>query len=360
MAGAVAGCVVLGGCGLREPAIEPLTSEPLQRTEIAAITGKTAIMDIIALDQATQRLYVTDGLLLGLDVIDTSRSPGRFLKTIPVGSNPNGVVVASDISKVFVGTDDSTMVVIDVNPQSPKADRRIATVQIEGKGASDLIDYDPRDHRVFLTNPDDGWVTAFDSRTYRKVATITGLGLVDQPRYDPGDGMVYVSGAERNSVIKIDPRTNQVVAEAPIPVTCEPHGLAIDPTTNLGLIGCSDKDEVRTLSWNFTTGKMVRSFDQAGAGDQVIFDAVSDHFYFAASSYSPAEVAIFQSGTAITFLTGVPTSHKSKGVAYDEAHQRIYTYDGKHREAGVWSFPDPLASGAVSMPRPMSTSSGGH
>jgi DNA-binding beta-propeller fold protein YncE len=347
---------VLCGCGLREPAIQPITSEPLQRSEIAPITGKTAIMDIIDLDQAAQRLYVTDGLLLGLDVMDTSRSPGRYLKTIRVGSNPNGVVVAPDIQKVFVGTDDGTMVVIDVNPHSPRADQRIATVQIEGKGASDLIDYDPKDHRVFLTNPDDGWVTAFDSRTYRKVATIAGVGLVDQPRYDPADGMLYVSGAERNSVIKLDPRTNQVVGEAPIPVTCEPHGLAIDPTTNLGLIGCSDKDEVRTLSWNFTTGKMVRSFDQAGAGDQVIFDAVSRHFYFAASSYSPAEVAIFQSGTAITFLTGVPTSHKSKGVAYDEVHHRIYTYDGRHREAGVWSFPDPIGSAPAGPP---STSSGG-
>ena len=247
-AGLVAACVLLCSCGLREPAIQPITSEPLQRTEIPPITGRTAIMDIIDLDQTAQRLYVTDGVLLGLDVIDTSRNPAQYLKTIPVGSNPNGVVVAADIHKAFIGTDDSTLVVIDVDPHSRHRDQRIATVPIAGKGASDLVDYDPKDHRVFLTNPDDGWVTAFDSRSYRKVATITGVGLVDQPRYNPADGMLYVSGAERNSVIKIDPRMNKVVAEAPIPVTCEPHGLAIDPTTNLGLIGCSDKDEQRTLS----------------------------------------------------------------------------------------------------------------
>ena len=104
---------------------------------------------------------------------------------------------------------------------------------------------------------------------------------------------------------------------------------------------------------------MVRSFDQAGAGDQVVFDPVSRHFYFAASSYSPAEVAIFQAGATITFLTGIPTSHKSKGVAYDETHHRIYTYDGKHREAGIWSFPDPLAGAVSKGGSPLPTSSGG-
>jgi DNA-binding beta-propeller fold protein YncE len=166
---------------------------------------------------------------------------------------------------------------------------------------------------------------------------------VDQPRYNPADGELYVSEAERNSIIKIDPRTNRIIGETPIRVTCEPHGLAIDPSTDLGVIGCSDKDEVRALSWDFRRNVMIRSFDQAGAGDQVIFSSVSHHFYFAASSYSPAEVAIFGSGTSIAFLTGIPTSHKSKGVAYDEAHGLIYSYDGRHREAGVWSFPDPLA-----------------
>jgi DNA-binding beta-propeller fold protein YncE len=333
------------GCSFQEPAVQPITVEALRRVEIPPLHGKTAIMDILDLDQATHRLYVTDGVELGIDVIDTSVAPGHYLKTIRIGATPNGVVVAPDLHKVFVGSDESALVVINVDSKSPHRDTVIATVPIDGKGASDLIEYDPTDHRVFLANPDDGFISVFDARTDKLLATIGGLGLVDQPRYNPADGMLYVSEAERNSIIKIDPRKAKVLSEASIPVTCEPHGLAIDPATDLGVIGCNDKDDVRTLSWDFRTNRMVRSFDQAGAGDQVIFDPVSRHFYFAASSYQPAEVAIFKSGATISFLTGVPTSHKSKGVAYDEAHRWIYSYDGRHREAGMWGFPDPQASG---------------
>jgi DNA-binding beta-propeller fold protein YncE len=340
--------VVLAGCSaFREPAIQPITVETLHRVEIPALRGKTAVMDILDLDQAAHRLYVTDGLTLGIDIIDTSTVPGRYLKSIRIGSIPNGVVVAPDLHRVFVGSDESALVVLDVDPASAKPDSVEATISITGAGASDLIEYDRPDHRVFLANPDDGIITVFDAHSLKMLSTIGGLGLVDQPRYNAADGMLYVSEAERNSIITINPRTATVVAETPIPLTCEPHGLAIDPTTNLGIIGCNDKDDVRTVSWDFAAKRMVRSFDQAGAGDQVIFDPVSRHFYFAASSYAPAEIAIFQSAASVSFLTGVPTSHKSKGVAYDEAHHWIYTYDGKHREAGVWGFPDPLVSGRL-------------
>jgi DNA-binding beta-propeller fold protein YncE len=331
-------------CGFHEPAIQPITVEPLHRVEIKPTTGKSAIMDILDLDQSAQRLYVTDGVALGIDVIDTSTAPGTYLKTIKTGSIPNGVVVAPQIHRVFVGSDASELDVINVDPHSRQADTVVGRIGVKGQGASDLVEYDPADDKVFLTNPDDGIISVFNGHTYKLVHTITGLGLVDQPRYDPRDGMLYVSGAERNSIIKIDPRVDKVVSEAAIPVTCEPHGLAVDPATNMGVIGCNDKDDVRALSWDFNTNRMVRSFDQAGAGDQVIFNSKSKHFYFAASSYSPAEIAIFRSGPQISFLTGVPTSHKSKGVAYDERHRWIYTYDGKHREAAVWGFPDPQAA----------------
>jgi hypothetical protein len=87
---------------------------------------------------------------------------------------------------------------------------------------------------------------------------------------------------------------------------------------------------------------VVRSFDLAGAGDAVIFDAKAQHFYFAAQGFSPPVVAIFNAAP-IAFLTAVPTSARSHTVAYDEAHELIYTYDGKHLEAALWAFPDPVA-----------------
>jgi hypothetical protein len=48
------------------------------------------------------------------------------------------------------------------------------------------------------------------------------------------------------------------------------------------------------------------------------------------------------SGSPITYLTSVPTAHKSHDVAYDDVHRAIFTEDGRLREAALWEFPDPL------------------
>jgi DNA-binding beta-propeller fold protein YncE len=341
LAGALA-----AGCGFQEPALQPITREALTRVEIPPIHGRTASMDVMVIDTATQTLYVadaTDAASYGIDVFDVSTSPGRFVRLIRTGDTfPNGLVIAPDVQRLYAAADDSTVRVVDLNPASRTYQTITATVSTGGKLAADLIDYDTRDHKVYVANPDDGVLTAIDSGTNRIVGRVDGLGLIAQPRYDPADGMLYVGAIDDNLLIKIDPRTDRVVQRRTLDVPCIPHGLAINPATNQGIIGCADKDQPVTIAWDFARFQPIRTFDLAGAGDLVIYDPTSDKFYFAASSYAPAEMAIF-SGSPISYLTSVPTSHKSHVVAYDTVHRMIYTYDGRLREAGLWVFPDPTA-----------------
>jgi DNA-binding beta-propeller fold protein YncE len=341
LAGALA-----SGCGFQEPALQPITREALTRVEIPPIHGRTASMDVMVIDAATQTLYVadaTDAASYGIDVFDVSTSPGRFVRLIRTGETfPNGLVIAPDVQRLYAAADDSTVRVVDLNPASRTYQTITASVSTGGKLAADLIDYDTRDHKVYVANPDDGVLTAIDSRTNGIVGRVDGLGLIAQPRYDPADGMLYVGAIDDNLLIKIDPRTDRVVQRRTLDVPCIPHGLAINPATNQGIIGCADKDQPVTIAWDFARFQPIRTFDLAGAGDLVIYDPTSDKFYFAASSYAPAEMAIF-SGSPITYLTSVPTSHKSHVVAYDTVHRMIYTYDGRLREAGLWVFPDPTA-----------------
>ncbi len=335
-----------GGCGFQEPALQPITREPLTRVEIPPIHNRTASMDEMAVDPTTQTLYVaeqTDPSTQGIDVFDISVSPGRYVKTIRTGTTfPNGMVFAADVKRLYTGNDDGTVGVVDLDPTSRTYQTMVTSVATGGRLACDLITYDTRDHRVYVSNPDDGFLTAVDTRTNRIVGRVDGLGLIAQPRYNSADGMIYVGAIDDNLLIQIDPRTNTVVRRRTIDVPCIPHGIAINPTTNQGIIGCADKDQPVALTWDFTRFAPIRTFDLAGAGDLVIYEPATDHFYFAASSFAPAEIAIF-SGSPITYLTSVPTSHKSHVVAYDTVHHMIYTYDGRLREAALWMFPDPTA-----------------
>jgi WD40 repeat protein len=337
--------VLAAGCGFQEPALQPVTHETLARVEIPPIHNRTAVMDAMVIDPATRTLYVadaTDPAHQGIDVVDVSRPPGRYLTMISTHDTfPNGLVIAPDVQRLYTGNDDGTVSVVDLNPASPAYQTIVATIPMNGRQAADLLDDDPVDHRVFVANPDDGFITAIDPRTDTVTGRIENLGLIDQPRYDPADGMLYVGAVDDNLLIKIDPRTDRVVQRYPFAVACEPHGIAVNPHTNQGIIGCADKDEPVTIAWDFARGQAIRNFDLAGAGDIAIYDEASNHFLFAASNYAPAEMAVF-SGSPIQYLTSVPTSHKSHAVAYDDVHRMIYTYDGRLREAGLWVFPDPV------------------
>ncbi len=345
LAAGAAACLVLSSCGFQEPPLEPITREVLHRVEIPPIDHRTAVMDTMVVDPATSVLYVadaTDPAHEGVDVVDIHELPGRYLKIISTGDTlPNGLVIAPDVHRLYTGNEDGTVSVIDVDPGSPRYQTVVDTLNVHGKLAADLVDYDPVEHRVFVNSPDDGFMTAIDSRTDAIVGRVDNLSLADQPMYNPADGMLYIGAVDDNQLVKIDPRTLKVVQRYTFDVPCQPHGLAVNPRTNQGLIGCADKDEPVTISWDFTREAPIRYFDLAGGGDLLIYDRASNHFVFAASNYAPAEMAVF-SGSPITYLTSVPTSHKSHDVAYDDVHHVIYTYDGRLREAALWEFPDPV------------------
>ncbi|MBV9101032.1 MAG: hypothetical protein JOZ46_05080 [Candidatus Dormibacteraeota bacterium] len=327
--------------GFEEPALQPITPERLTAINIPPVQHKSETFDIMVSDEAGHRIFVADAVDQGVDVVSTMPAPGRYITTVKTSGLPSGVAYAGDLQRLYAANDDGTISVIDVNPASPTAYTVVSSVQPSNGSIVDLLEYDQPDHRLFATLPDDGALAAIDVTNGQVVGTLRGIGASAQPRYNPGDHMLYVPGTDDNLVRKVDPRTMQLLGKYTIPVVCVPAGLAIDPATNQGLIGCGDKDNLVTVAWDFRSERMLQQFDFAGGGDEVVFDAKAGHFYFAAQGYAPPEVAVFNADP-ITFLTAIPTSHHSRNVAYDETNHMIYTIDGRHLEAGVWAFPDPV------------------
>lgn len=340
--------VFMSGCaGFLEPPLQPITYETLTYTGIPPDARMTSSMDGMAIDSTTHLLYVADSTsptTPGIDIFDISTLPARYLRTISTdGAVPNGLLIIPGLQRMYSGDDDGTVDVYDLNPASKTYQTIIASPQMGGTQGADLLDYDPRDNLVLVTNPDDGFMSEVDPTTNKVVRRVSNLDVIEGPTYDPVDGMVYVGAVDDNLLYKINPRTGTVVQRYPFNFPCEPHAIVINPHTNEGLVACADKDELETIAWNFTTGQLIRTFDLAGGSDLAVYDPVSNKFYVASSGYSPAEMAVFTGSSPITYLTSVPTSHKSHGVAYDEVHHEIFTFDGLLRQAGLWEFPDPTA-----------------
>src|SRR6476620_7317029 len=139
--------LLIAGCG---------GGVPISSTPIPTISGKLANLDVIEIDQANHRLYVADRTDQGVDVFNISGSRARFLATIPLTSSPNGLAVATDLARLYVGTGGGSVLVFDINNDSNALVAEVKT----GKGEVDLLDYGASRQRLYAANGADGSITS--------------------------------------------------------------------------------------------------------------------------------------------------------------------------------------------------------
>ena len=312
---------------------------PVSRIPIPPIAGKTASIDIIEIDQASHLMYVTDRTDNGIDVFDVSTACAKFVKTIDVGTGPNGVVVAKNVNKLFTALNDSTVAIIDI---TPGADKVLTKVNTGGKKRADELDYDPKDKKVYVANSDDGIVTVIDATTNAIIKKFDNMGDgLEQPRYDSADGMVYMTSSAQNALFQFDPSSDTMVKKFDVGAKCDPNGLAINPATQQAFLGCSSKSANMAVLWDLKAGKVLQSFDQAGAGDAVFYSVKADRFFFGASNFNRGAVIAIFAGNPVKFIGNVATAVGSHGLAYDETNGIVYTQDQNPNEGALFSFPAP-------------------
>ena len=336
---------VAPGAGTAAPTLLPLIPEntngcvTVSKIPIPPIAGKTASIDIIDIDQQAHLMYVTDRGDNGIDIFDVASPTAKYVKTVDVGSGPNGVVVAKNVNKVFAALNDSNVAIIDIATGSSTLNTVIAKLNTGGKKRADELDYDPTDKKVYVANSDDGIVTVIDATSNKILKKFDNMGdALEQPRYDSKDGMIYLTSSGQNAVFQFDPTKDVMVKKFDVGAKCDPNGIAINPATQQALLGCSSRSANNAILWDIAGGKVISSFEQAGAGDAVLYSASADRFLFAASNFNRGAVMAIFSGNPVKFLTSVETAVGSHGVAFDETNKIVYTQDQLPNEGALFSF----------------------
>jgi DNA-binding beta-propeller fold protein YncE len=334
---AAAGVIAVFLLGL--PVIGADVALPLPNVDIPPAKGKTGSFDIIEIDQAAHLMYVADRTTGGVDIFDISSPSARYLQTIATGSPPNGVALAKNVNKLFTGNNDSSIAIIDIDLTSPTHNTIVARLNTGGKKRTDEMDYDPKEKKLYAANSDDGLVTAVDAvkNTIIKQFKDLGEGL-EQPRYNAGDGMMYMTSSDQNAVFQFDPVTDALVKKHDVGVPCNPNGLAINPSANQAILGCSDKKTPQIILWDMKTHAVASKFDQVGAGDMAFYSPKTNLFFVAAANFPKgAALAIF-GGSPVRWIANLPTAVGSHAVAFDETNHVIYTLDQRPNSAGLMAF----------------------
>lgn len=314
-----------------------LNSVQVQRYAVPDSAHAQKFTDTIEIDQDAHRLYAVDNWSAGIDVFDITTTEPRYVSTIRIRGNLFGLALAKDLQRLFVGVAGSIVAVIDIDPSSATTDTIVARIDTGGRGAVDLLDYDPVHRKIYAANRNDGFMTAVDAVHNTIVKRIDGLGGgLEQPRFNPNDGMVYLAGNTDDVLYQIDPVTDAVLNTFHIDRDCHPNGLAINPDTNQALLACA---RPRTVIWDLDKQAVASVIEESGGGDGAIYDATIDRFFFAASGTPGGPVMGVFGGNPVRLIGNVPTGPGASWVAYDQTHRLVYAPTFEGGKPGLIAFP---------------------
>jgi DNA-binding beta-propeller fold protein YncE len=324
-----AGAALISACG--DSAGVPLTTTP-----VPPAAGKVASIDVIDIDQAAHLLYAADRSDQGVDVFDISASRPKYLQTIPMPSGPNGLAIAPELSRLFVGTSGGSVVIVNINTSSSTYGAVISEVKT-GEGV-DLLDYGTARQRIYAAHSSAGTITSIDAATGTIMAKFAvGSVMLEQPRFDAADGMVYITSPDADALFRIDPNDGHVKTKFTL-AGCKPLGLAINPTTNKALMACHKY----LLGFDLNTDKVFATFP-LGNSDIVTYDPKIDRFFVASLPHAqtPGSVGIF-GGNPITEISSAVTKISGNSAAYDETNMVVYTPNILPKNASIASFAMPV------------------
>lgn len=302
----------------------------ITNTPIASIAGKPASFDVVEIDQGNHRLYVADRTAQGVDVFDISAPTAKFLKTIALTSSPNGLAIAPDLARLYAGTANGSVSIVDINPVSPTGYTVVQEVATGGKSA-DLLDYGAARHEVYVSNGLDGTVTSIDANAGTVKAQFTIGFAVEQPRFNPADGLLYVASPDADAFFQVDPNDGKIKNRFGLG-GCQPTGLAINPQSMV-LIAC----RTSVLTWDLKTGNSVK-FLQVTGGDVVTYSSKIGRFFVASPHKTgPGAVGMF-GGNPLDFISAVAIQTGGNSAAYDETNDVVYTPHIQANSPGLASF----------------------
>ncbi len=320
-----AGAVLLAACSGIQTSSVRIINTPLNRASTS-----TGNFDDLQIDQANHRLYAADRDR-GIDVFDITTPYTKFVQSITLPSFPNGLAVASDLGRLYVGTADGSVQVIDINPASPTAWKVIAAVPTGAKEV-DLLDYSASRHELYASNGTDGTLAIIDTNKNTITRSVKVGSSLEQPRFNPADGMLYVTSPDANALFKIDPATGAIKSTNALGL-CQPMGLAINPRADQAMIACTNW----TLSWNLRTNT-AQGFNQAGGGDIVRYDSAADRFLVASPGSVNTGTVAFFGGSPIAYISSVKTGAGGNAADYDETNRLVYTTNFRPNQVGVDAF----------------------
>jgi DNA-binding beta-propeller fold protein YncE len=290
------------------------------------------LMDYIALDPATERVWVPAGNTGSVDVIDSANDKVTRIEgfaTAEIERNGRKRVVGPSSATVghgvvYVGNrGNSTVCAVDAKELKIGACGKLAA-------APDGLAYVASAKQVWVTTPRDSSITILDGGT---LATQKVLKLEGEPEgfaVDDARGRFYTNLEDKDKTLAIDIGERRVLSTwDPRCGKQGPRGLALDRTRNFLIVACTDHVEVLDAGHG---GKILSKLDTGEGVDNIDYLEARRELYVGAGKAAMLTMATLDDEGVLATRATVATVKGARnpvanasGVAYltDSAEGKI-------------------------------------
>jgi YVTN family beta-propeller protein len=292
--------VLISGIAAADPAYELVTEIPI---------GGEGGWDILTIDQAARRLYLSHATKVVIVDIDANKVVGE------IGDTPgvHAFVAVPEVQRGFSsnGKENKSSVV------------DLKTLQTTGKVDTgknpDAIVADSKRGEVYVFNHSGGSATVIDAKTATVTATVSLSGNPEFAVADEAAGRVYCNIEDKNEVAVIDAAKHAVIASWPLAPGEEPTGIALDAAHHRLFATCKKL----LVMVDTESGKVVATVPTGSGTDGCAFDDATQ-LVFASCGEGVTTIAKEEAPDKLTVVETLKTERGARTIALDPKTHRIF------------------------------------
>ena len=269
--------IILSSCN-ESPANK--TADAVQKKDSTVVTNKTLLLtatiklpgvkggfDLMAIDAASQRLFLAAEDNHSVEVIDIKNS--LLITSLPGFNEPKWIVYRPETNRLYVATGgDGKVTVLDATTYKP-----IKSFSFKEK--CNNLRFDTTAQQLYVgVGKTFGSIGIIDVKNDK---IINEIPLADFPKQFELDGnKIYVNLPSKNSIAVIDRTTKKVMASWPVTASTENVPMALDKAHHRLFLAC---EPGKFIVFNTETGKSVANLTISKTADGIYLDAKRSLIY---------------------------------------------------------------------------------
>jgi YVTN family beta-propeller protein len=301
----------------------PAAARPVSAQTIVATVTVGSFPFGVAVNSATNRIYVTNATSSNVSVIDGATN--TVVATVPVGNTPYQVDVNPSTNRIYVANSVSN----DVSVINGATNTVVATVPVGSQPLSVAVN--STTNRIYSANFGSDNVSVIDGATNTVVAAVA---VGSHPRgiaANSSTNRIYVSNAGANTISVIDGAANTVVAT--VTVGNGQYYFDVNPSTNRIYVPNFDDDTVSVI--NGATNTVVATVTVGDGPRDTAVNPSTNRIYVANRNANTISVI---DGATNTVVNTVTVGNGPYSIAVNSSTNCIYVDNSGNNTVSVLAY----------------------